>query len=65
VQNSAEGGRVVALVSTDNWVSATLAGIAPHDGQATTAAAVGDAIYTVRPHFNDAEPPTVFRSVFR
>lgn len=65
VQNAAENGRVVALVSDDDWVSARIAGVAPHSGQATTAAAMGDEIYAVQPHFGDQDPPMIIRSVFR
>jgi hypothetical protein len=35
------------------------------NGQATTAAAVGDDIYAVHPHFADAEPPSIERASFR
>jgi hypothetical protein len=59
VSNS--GNRVVALRSNDDWASAQLAGVATYSGQATTAAAVGDAIYIVHPHFADAEPPSIER----
>jgi len=65
VQNSAENGRVVALTSSDNWASAQIAGIATHSGQATTAAAMGDDIYVVQPHFADQDPPMILRAVFR
>jgi sugar lactone lactonase YvrE len=65
IQNSAEDGRVAALVSTDNWGSAQIAGVAPHDGQATTGAAVGNDIFAVQPHFNDQDPPSIHRAVFR
>lgn len=59
VSNS--GNRVVALRSTDEWASAQLAGVATYSGQATTAAAVGDAIYVVHPQLADAEPPSIER----
>jgi sugar lactone lactonase YvrE len=65
VQNSAEDGRVTALVSSDDWASARIAGVAPHEGQATTAAAAGDDVYTVQPHFADQDPPTIHRAVFQ
>lgn len=64
VQNS-QDGRVVALTSSDGWSSAQIAGIAPHRGQATTAAAAGDAIYVVQPHFADQDPPSIERSAFQ
>jgi len=65
VQNSATDGRVTALASDDGWASAEVVGVAPHMGQATTAAVVGDEIYTVQPHFADQAPPTIHRAVFR
>jgi len=65
VQNVSPGGRVTALTSNDAWASAQVAGVAPHEGQATTGAAVGDDIYVVQPHFNDQDPPTILRAVFR
>lgn len=57
--NLADNPRVVALRSNDNWASAQTAGFAPLTGQATTAAAVGDDIYVVHPHFADAEAPSI------
>ena len=65
VQNSAENGRVVALTSNDDWASARIVGISTHEGAATTAAAAGSDIYAVHPHFNDQEPPSIERAVFR
>lgn len=62
VSNSA--GRVVALTSDDDWTTAAVAGIATYEGQATTAAVVGDDVYVVHPHFADDEPPTVERVTF-
>ena len=62
VSNSSN--RVVALTSSDDWVTAQLAGVAPYETQATTAAVVGDEIYVVHPHFADAEPPSVSRAEF-
>jgi len=56
--------RVVALRSEDDWATAEIAGVAPFDVQATTAAAVGSRIYVVHPHFGDAEPPSVARVIF-
>jgi len=59
VSNS--GNRVVALASNDAWASARIAGTAPYEGQATTGAAVGDALYVVKPHFADQDPPSIER----
>jgi sugar lactone lactonase YvrE len=55
---------VVALTSTDGWVSAQAAGVARFEGQATTGAAVGSDIYVVQPHFADQDPPVILRAVF-
>ena len=63
VSNS--GSRVVALTSSDDWATAQLAGVATYEGQATTAAAVGDQLYVVHPHFADADPPSVERVTFQ
>ncbi|MBN1240169.1 MAG: SMP-30/gluconolactonase/LRE family protein [Gammaproteobacteria bacterium] len=52
---------VGALTSDDDWASAQAAGTAMFEGQATTAAIVGDDIYVVKPHFNDQEPPSIER----
>jgi hypothetical protein len=54
-------GNALAYVSDDDWESATLDGTASFDGQATTGAAVDDAIYVVQPHFMDDEPPVILR----
>jgi outer membrane protein assembly factor BamB len=62
--NSTDNPRVVALTSTDGWTTAQVAGSATLNGQATTAAAVGDEIYAVHPHFADADPPTIERARF-
>ena len=62
VSNS--GNRVVALTSEDEWATAQLAGVAPYESSATTAAAVGDDIYVIHPHFADADPPSLERVVF-
>jgi sugar lactone lactonase YvrE len=56
--------RVVALTSSDGWMTAQLAGVAPYEIQGTTAAVVGDEVYVVHPHFADADPPSVSRAVF-
>ena len=63
VSNS--GNRVVALTSEDDWATAELAGVAPYETQATTAAVVGDNIYVIHPHFAAADPPSVERVTFR
>ena len=63
--NSATEPRLVAFRSNDNWASAERAGVAVLNGQATTAAVVGDDIWAVHPPFGDAEPPTIERGVFR
>ena len=62
VSNSAN--RVVALTSDDDWATAEVAGVAGYEGQATTAAVVGDDVYVVHPHFADEDPPTFERVVF-
>ena len=54
-------GTALAYVSDDGWETATLDGTASFEGQATTGAAVDDAIYVVQPHFSDAEPPVILR----
>jgi len=63
VSNS--GNRVVALTSTDDWMTAAVAGVATYDVQATTAAAVGDDVYVVHPHFADQDPPSFERVSFQ
>jgi sugar lactone lactonase YvrE len=62
--NSESEPRLVAFRSSDNWISAQRVGAAVLNGQATTAAIVGDDIWAVHPHFADAEPPTIERGVF-
>ena len=57
--------RVVTLTSTDDWATAQLAGVATYSVQATTAAAVGDDIYVVHPHFADQDPPSIERVTFQ
>jgi hypothetical protein len=59
VSNATESA--LAYVSTDGWESATLVGTASFEGQATTGAAVDDAIYVVQPHFMDDDPPVILR----
>jgi len=63
--NSQTEPRLVAFRSDDNWVSAQRVGIAILNGQATTAAVVGDEVWAVHPHFADAERPTIERGVFQ
>ena len=63
VSNSSN--RVVALTSSDEWATAQLAGVASYSEQATTAAAVGDDIYVVHPHFADQDPPSIARVTFQ
>jgi hypothetical protein len=63
VSNSS--GRVVALASDDAWASARVAGTAAYEGQATTAAVVGDDVYVVKPHFADQDPPSIERVTIR
>jgi sugar lactone lactonase YvrE len=62
--NSGTEPRLVAFRSSDDWATAQRAGVAVLAGQATTAAAVGDAVWAVHPHFNDAERPTIEQGVF-
>jgi hypothetical protein len=57
--NSQTEPRLVAFTSNDNWASAQRVAVAILNGQATTAAIVGDEIWAVHPHFADAEPPTI------
>ena len=57
--------RVVALTSSDEWMTADLAGVATYEPQATTAAVVGDDVYVVHPHFADDDPPSVTRVEFQ
>lgn len=63
--NAADNPRVVALTSNDDWATAQTAGVARMMGQVTTAAAAGDDIYAVHPHFADADPPSIERANFR
>lgn len=65
VSNSTDSAeKVLAYRSDDGFASAELVASAGFEGQATTGAAVGDEIYVVQPHFNDAEPPVVLRVRF-
>ena len=62
--NSATAPALVAFTSNDDWATAQRAGVAVLAGQATTAAAVGDEVWAVHPHFADAERPTIEQGVF-
>ena len=62
---SGADNRVVALTSEDDWATAQVAGVAPYETLATTAAAIGDDIYVIHPHTTDADPPSLERVVFR
>ena len=53
--------RVVGLTSSDDWATAQLAGEAKFTVQGTTAAAVGDNLYVVHPHFADKDAPSAER----
>lgn len=64
VATSNNTSAVLKYHSDDNWSSARLSGMASFSGQGTTAAAVGDAIYVVQPHFADDEPPVILRARF-
>ncbi len=55
---------VVLYESSDGWVSATTAGTATFEGQATTGTEVDDAFYVVQPHFTDPEQPVILRAEF-
>jgi sugar lactone lactonase YvrE len=57
--------RVVAVTSNDEWATAQVAGVAPFEGQGTTAAVAGNDVYVVQPHFADQDPPVVERVVFQ
>ena len=70
---SGADNHVVALTSEDDWATAQVAGVAPYETLATTAAAVGDDIYVIHPNyaaaeplnFANADPPSLERVVFR
>jgi hypothetical protein len=63
VSNSEQ--QVVKLTSSDDWASAQRAGVATLVGQATTAAAVGNDVWAVHPHFADADPPSFEQAIFK
>ncbi len=52
------------LDSTADWWRIQLGGGASFKSQGTTAAAVGDDIFVVQPHFADTEPPEILRAMF-
>ncbi len=55
---------VVLLDSTDGWASATTAGTATFEGQATTGTRVDDEFYVVQPQFTGPEQPVILRAIF-
>jgi hypothetical protein len=63
--NSGDEPQLVAFESNDDWASARRVAAAPLVGQATTAAAVGNEIWAVHPHFADADPPSIEQAVFQ
>ena len=65
VSNSADAPKAVALTSSDDWATASRVAAAALVGQATTAAAVGNDIWAVHPHFNDADAPSLEQAVFK
>jgi len=65
ISNSADAPKAVALTSSDEWATASRAAVATLVGQATTAAAVGNDIWVVHPHFMDANPPSFEQAVFK
>jgi len=64
VSTSNNTSSVMKYRSNDHWASAQLVGMASFDGQATTAAVVGDDIFVVLPHFADQDPPEILRAKF-
>lgn len=64
VATSNNRAAVMKYRSDDHWLSARLVAMASFEGQATTAAAVGDAIYVIQPHFSDQDPPVILRVKF-
>lgn len=64
VSTSNNRSAVMKYQSDDHWNSARLTGMATFKGQGTTAAAVGDDIFVVQPHFADTEPPEILRAKF-
>jgi sugar lactone lactonase YvrE len=64
VSNSTDEPQIVLFESTDDWMTARRAGAAMLNGQATTAAVVGNELWVVHPHFADADPPSLELAVF-
>ena len=64
VSTSNNTSSVMKYASDDHWASARLTGMASFAGQATTAAAVGNDIFVVQPHFADDDPPVILRARF-
>jgi hypothetical protein len=64
VVTSNSHSRVLKFRSDDNWRSAQVVGIASFEGQATTAAVVGDDVFVVQPNFTSPEPPVILRARF-
>ncbi len=65
VSNLGDAPRAVELTSSDDWATASRAAVAVLVGQATTAAAVGNDIWVVHPHFMDADAPSFEQAVFK
>lgn len=66
VSNNADAPRVVALSSDDDFATAHRVGVAVmHGDGVTTAAAMGNDIYAIHPHFNDADPPVLEQAIFQ
>ena len=65
VSNLGDAPRAVELMSSDDWGTASRAAVAVLVGQATTAAAVGNDIWVVHPHFMDADLPSFEQAVFK
>ena len=65
ISNLGDAPRAVELTSSDDWATASRAAVAVLVGQATTAAAVGNDIWVVHPHFMDADPPSFEQAVFK
>jgi sugar lactone lactonase YvrE len=56
---------IVALASSDGWASAQVARVGRFEGQGTTAAVAGEAVYVVLPHFMDQDPAQILRVDFQ
>ncbi len=64
VVTSNNTSRVLKYMSSDNWRSAQLSGMARFEGQGTTAATVGTEVYVVQPQFSGDAPPVILRAAF-